>query len=83
MSYEHHYAVYAFYRLRIANSDFSGFDFNDSSNTFREKLEYITAFSISDLTYMCNILGLDYTKEELQESYKFTSIKTLSHEKKR
>jgi len=70
MSYEHRYAVYAFYRLiyrlRIANSDLNGFDFNDSSNTFREKLEYIITFSISDLTYMCNILGLDYTKEELQ-----------------
>ncbi|KYM76654.1 hypothetical protein ALC53_12949 [Atta colombica] len=46
--------------------DFSGFDF-DSSDKFREKLEYATTFSIGDLTSMCNIFGLDYisAKEEL------------------
>jgi len=53
----------------IANSyDFSDYDFDDASDKFREKLEYVTTFSIGDLTSMCNILGLDYigAKEELQ-----------------
>jgi len=58
-----------------------GFDFDDASDKFREKLEYATTFSIGDLTSMCNILGLDYigAKKELQRRViqALVSIKTL------
>ncbi|KYQ53825.1 hypothetical protein ALC60_05452 [Trachymyrmex zeteki] len=64
-------AVYALYRLifekdgdrtsRKQLRDFSGFNFDNASDRFREKLDYTNAFSIGDLTSICNILGLDYT----------------------
>ncbi|XP_067215243.1 uncharacterized protein [Linepithema humile] len=72
-------AIYALYRLvfekdgdrtsRKQLRSFRGFDFDDASDRFRTKLEYSAAFSIGDLTSMCNILGLDYagTKEELRQ----------------
>jgi len=72
-------AVYALYRLvfekdgdrtsRNQLRGFRGFDFDDASDEFRAKLEYSSLFSVSDLTSMCNILGLDYagTKEGLQQ----------------
>lgn len=49
--------------------NFSGFEFADASDEFRAKLEYSAAFSVGDLTSICNILGLDYagTKEELRQ----------------
>ena len=48
----------------VADSDFSDFDFDITSDMFREKLEYATAFSIGDLTSMCNILGLHRCQRE-------------------
>lgn len=63
-------AVYALYRLmfvkdgdRISRKQlrgFCGFNFDDASKEFRTKLEYSAAFSIGDLTSMCNILDVDY-----------------------
>jgi len=61
--------AYAVYRLvfekdgdrttRNQLRNFSGFDFDDTSDKFRAKLEYSAAFSVGDLTSMCNILGLE------------------------
>lgn len=72
-------AIYALYRFVFEKDGdrtsrkqlraFRGFDFDDTAEEFRAKLEYSTIFSIGDLTSMCNILGLDYTgtKEELRQ----------------
>lgn len=49
--------------------EFSGFAFADDSPEFRGKIEYASAFSVGDLTSICNILGLDYSssKEQLAQ----------------
>ena len=48
--------------------DFPGFSFTEDSMEFRKKMEFAGAFSIGDLTTICNMLGLEYigTKEELR-----------------
>lgn len=88
-------AIYALYRLvfkkdgdRTSRNQlraFHGFDFDDTSDEFRARLEYSAIFSIGDLTSMCNILGLDYvgTIEELRQRIirALMDIKSLmSHE---
>lgn len=84
-------AIYALYRFVFEKDGdctsrkqlraFRGFDFDDTSEEFRAKLEYSTIFSIGDLTSMCNILGLDYTgtKEELRQKIirALMNVKTL------
>ncbi|XP_033218094.1 protein DEK-like [Belonocnema kinseyi] len=73
-------AISALYRLifveegdrknRSKLREFSGFIFADESEEFRKKLDYASAFSVGDLTSICNVLGLSYrgNKEHLRLS---------------
>lgn len=66
-------------RQRLRES--AGFTFDDNSDEFWEKMEFMAAFSIGDLVSVCNLLGIDHqgTKEQIRRNIIFAlmDINTL------